>query len=405
MSKADFDVLIVGAGMAGASLALALTGNNLRIGLVEAKPVSTAKVEFKQPGLEGYDSRVSAITPASQSLLETLGVWSAISAVRVSPYYAMEVWDAEGSGAIDFQCTEIPAPVLGHIVENSIINSSLLAALGQGGGVELFSPVKLKEMKYGDSGELAISLEDGRSLSCDLLVAADGAFSKVRELADFATREWDYGHRALVATVQTELSPSQTARQSFMTQGPLAFLPLGSVEGQHFCSIVWSATPGLSEELRALEEKEFCQRLERAFESRLGKIVASSPRFAFPLRQRHAVDYVKPGIALVADAAHTIHPLAGQGINIGLQDVQVLAGEILRAWERKQPIGSIEVLKRYQRQRKGDNLLMMAAMDGFKRLFEQEALPFRLLRNAGMNWLPHIPGLKRKIMRHAMGVG
>ena len=316
----------------------------------------------------------------------------------------MEVWDAEGSGAINFSSEEIPAPVLGHIVENSIINSALLDAVVRRGGVEFFSPVKLADLEEGDSG-VTVNLDDGRSLTASLLVAADGALSKVRSLAEFKTREWDYGHKALVATVQTEIDPDMTARQSFMPSGPLAFLPLSSVGDQHFCSIVWSATPEISDELCSLEETEFCRRLERAFESRLGAIKASSVRFAFPLRQRHAIDYIKPGIALVADAAHTIHPLAGQGINIGLQDVKVLAAELLRARERKQPLGSIEVLKRYQRQRKGENLLMMTAMDGFKRLFEQDAMPLRLLRNVGMSWLSGVPAIKRKIMRHAMGAG
>ncbi len=403
MKEAEFDVLIVGAGMAGATLALALSGNNLRLGLIEARQINSGVVELGTAGLEGYDARVSAITPASQALFESLGVWQSICDKRVSPYKVMEVWDAEGSGAITFRCDEIPASVLGHIVENSLINGALLEA-AQRGGVEFFSPVKLEGLDESDRG-VTISLEDGRSLSTSLLVAADGALSKVRSLAEFKTREWDYGHKALVATVQTEIDPAMTARQSFMPSGPLAFLPLCSVGDQHFCSIVWSATPELSDELCSLEEAEFCRRLERAFESRLGAIKASSAPFAFPLRQRHAIDYVKPGIALVADAAHTIHPLAGQGINIGLQDVQVLAAELLRAQGRQQHLGSLEVLKRYQRQRKGDNLLMMAAMDGFKRLFEQDALPVRLLRNVGMSWLSGVPSIKRKIMRHAMGAG
>jgi len=402
MSDAEFDVLIVGAGMAGATLALALSGNNLRLGLIEAKPIDSAVIELGVAGLDGYDSRVSAITPASQALFESLGVWSSIYEQRVCPYKTMQVWDAEGSGAIEFRSDEIPAPVLGHIVENSLINSVLLEALAKCRNVEFFSPVKLAGLNESDAG-VTISLEDGRSLSTTLLVAADGALSKVRSLAEFKTREWDYGHKALVATVQTEVDPAMIARQSFLPSGPLAFLPLSGVDGQYFCSIVWSANPELSDELCKLGEDAFCRRLERAFESRLGAIKASSARFAFPLRQRHAIDYVKPGIALVADAAHTIHPLAGQGINIGLQDVKVLAAELLRAQRRKQNLGSIEVLKRYQRQRKGDNLVMMAAMDGFKRLFEQDQLPARLLRNAGMSWLSAMPGIKRKIMRHAMG--
>tara|TARA_B110000444_G_scaffold209186_1_gene203910 strand:- start:24 stop:1238 length:1215 start_codon:yes stop_codon:yes gene_type:complete len=402
MSEAQFDVLIVGAGMAGAALALALSESNLRLGLIEARTINKDIIEVGIGSLESYSSRVSAITPASQALLESLGVWESICKKRVSPFRAMEIWDAEGSGNIEFCSEEISAPLLGHIVENSVINSALLDAVARHGRVEFFSPVELVGLDEGDRG-ITINLKDGRKLSTSLLVAADGALSKVRTLAGFKTREWDYGHQALVATVQTEFDPSMTARQSFITSGPLAFLPLCSAGNKHFCSIVWSATPELSDELYNLEEDEFCRRLERAFESRLGVIKAISKRSTFPLRQRHARDYIKPGIALVADAAHTIHPLAGQGINIGLQDVRVLAMELLKAHKREQPLGSIEVLKRYQRQRKGDNLLMMAAMDCFKLLFEQNALPVRLLRNLGIDKLSGIPVIKRKIMRYAMG--
>jgi len=403
MTSGKFDVLIVGAGLAGSTLALALGGHNLRVGLIEAQSISSLASVLPPPGLEGYDTRVSAITPASQSIFESLGVWATICAKRVSPYKTMQVWDGEGSGEIDFHCSEISAGLLGHIVENGVMNTVLLESIRDRGGVELFSSVKLKSLEQKLDGSVSVKLEDDSKLDTALLVAADGALSRVRELADFRTREWDYGHRALVATVQTENSPQQTARQAFMTQGPLAFLPLSSVGGKHYCSVVWSAEPALSEELCKLGDSEFCERLERVFESRLGKIKGSSPRFAFPLRQRHAIDYVKPGIALVADAAHTIHPLAGQGINIGLQDVNVLADEILTAKARHQCVGALSVLKRYQRRRKHDNLLMMAAMDSFKRLFEQQSLPLRWLRNTGMTGLSKLPALKKKIMRHAMG--
>jgi len=221
----------------------------------------------------------------------------------------------------------------------------------------------------------------------------------------FATREWDYGHRAIVATVQVEKSHEDTCWQRFLPSGPLALLPLPAENGQHYCSIVWSLQDALVDDLLAMDEGDFCAELERASERRLGRIVGSSPRFAFPLRQRHAVDYVQQGVALVADAAHTIHPLAGQGINLGLQDVAVLAEEILSARARGANPGQLQVLRRYQRRRKGENLLMMTAMDGFKRLFEQEALPLRWLRNVGMRSVDQLAPVKQQLMRHAMGLG
>ena len=398
----QFDIVIVGSGLAGSSLALALSGQRLRVGVIEGGPLPEVN-ELPEPGLEGYDARVSALTPASQDFFNSLGVWQAIRELRVSPYRAMSVWDAEGSGQIDFHCDELAAPVLGHLVENRIIVSCLIEAIRQAGDIDLINPARLEGFEQDDNG-VQVTLDNGQQLQAGLLVAADGALSKVRQLAGFQTREWDYGHKALAATVQTELDPEQTARQSFLSSGPLALLPMNSVNGKHYCSIVWSSHPELADELCELSEEAFCLRLERAFESRLGKILGTSKRIAFPLRQRHAVDYVQPHIALVADAAHTIHPLAGQGINLGLQDVSVLAEEILKANQRGEDLGSLAVLKRYQRRRKQDNLVMMAAMDGFKRLFEQDALPVRWLRNQGMGWMGAVPGLKKNIMRHAMGV-
>jgi 2-octaprenylphenol hydroxylase len=223
-------------------------------------------------------------------------------------------------------------------------------------------------------------------------------------MLDFKTREWDYGHRAIVATVQVAESHQETAWQRFLPSGPLAFLPLPGTENAHYCSIVWSLQDDLVDDLLALDDASFCGELNKAFENCLGGALGSSPRFAFPLRQRHALDYVQPGVALVADAAHTIHPLAGQGINLGLQDVAALAEELLAAHGRGIGPGQVDVLQRYQRRRKGENLLMMSAMDGFKRLFEQDALPIRWLRNAGMRGVGRIAPLKQRLMRHAMGI-
>ena len=190
-----------------------------------------------------------------------------------------------------------------------------------------------------------------------------------------------------------------------VTTGPLAFLPLPGEDGRHYCSIVWSLREALVDDLLALDSPAFCGALEQAFEGRLGRVLDCAPRFAFPLRQRHAIDYVQAGVALVGDAAHTIHPLAGQGINLGLQDVDVLAQEVLAGHARGLNPGQLALLRRYQRRRKGENLLMMAAMDGFKALFEQQALPLRWLRNAGMRGVGRIGPLKQQLIRHAMGVG
>ena len=208
----------------------------------------------------------------------------------------------------------------------------------------------------------------------------------------------------MVATVQTENFHNATAYQRFLDTGPLALLPLASQGDNHFCSIVWSCEPELASQLLSLNEEQFCAELALATEQRLGNMLSASSRFSFPLRQRHAVDYVQAGIALVGDAAHTIHPLAGQGINLGLQDVQVLAEEILSASARGVAPGELVVLQRFQRRRKSENLMMMTAMDGFKRLFGQRQLPVRWLRNTGMRLVDKSGPLKIQLMRHAMGI-
>lgn len=400
----QFDVAIIGAGIAGSALAAALSGSQLSIALVEAQPLVAPELPT-ECDLSHFDPRVSALTPRSRTLLDRLGAWEAIANYRQCSYRHMTVWDAEGTGQIEFDSADVNVPALGHIVENRAITRALIQRVSGAADITLFSQAPLQSCTRTDDSRMLVELESGDCLEVGLLVAADGANSPVREMMGFQTREWDYGHRAIVTTVQLEKSHADTAWQRFMPTGPLAFLPLPSADDQHFCSIVWSLAEDKVDELLALEDDAFCAELERALEHRLGRVLACSRRFAFPLRQRHALDYVQPGVALVADAAHTIHPLAGQGINLGLQDIAVLAEEILAGRDRNAHPGQIEVLRRYQRRRKGENLLMMAAMDGFKRLFEQQSLPLRWLRNAGMRGVGQLGPLKQQLMRHAMGLG
>ena len=398
-----FDITFVGSGIAGSALAAALTGSGLSIGLVEAQVLAEAELPT-QADINHFDPRVSALTPRSQAFLCRIDAWQAMAAQRLCPYSHMTVWDAQGTGVIDFDCAEVGAPVLGHIVENRVIVAALLQRVRSAVDITLLNPVKLESCTLTESGGASLLLEGGATIDTKLLVAADGAMSAIRKMLDFKTREWNYGHSAIVATVELENSHQNTAWQRFLPSGPLAFLPLPNESDRHYCSIVWSVDSGLLEGLLALDDPGFCTELGRAFEHRLGKVLACSPRFGFPLRQRHAVDYVQPGVALVADAAHTIHPLAGQGINLGLADVAVLAEEILTGVDRGAAPGQLALLKRYQRKRKSENLTMMAAMDGFKALFEQPALPIRLLRNAGMRGVAQLGPLKAQLMHRAMGL-
>ena len=222
------------------------------------------------------------------------------------------------------------------------------------------------------------------------------------------TREWNYGHDAIVTTVRTEQPHQYTAWQRFLPTGPLAFLPLQTggddSKSAHYSSIVWSVKSELTSELMALDDAQFAQQLAAAFEQRLGEVEQVAQRFSFPLRQRHAVNYVQPGIALLGDAAHTIHPLAGQGVNLGFLDVCAMRDEILRACRRQLPLNDVSILKRYQRARKSHNLSMMGVMEGFKRLFGANHLPTRWMRNEGMRTLNNLPMLKNAVVKQAMGL-
>jgi 2-octaprenylphenol hydroxylase len=407
----EFDVVIAGAGMVGASLACLLAESSLSIALVDRKRLVQGK-DSDSPKLHSdkFDPRVSAISQASQQLFRQLGVWEDMSAARVCNYSAMQVWDAEGTGSIDFSAEQINQPELGSIVENSIIIAALHKRIAQLENVFPITPFSIEsfeQVEREDGLIVKLNADDGQGICAPLIIAADGANSKLRALANFECREWDYEQHALVTTVRTQLPHNNTALQRFMETGPLAFLPLRSAtedDTQHFCSIVWSMLPDQAERVMSLSEDEFNSELAAALESKLGAIEWSDKRFVFPLRQRHALDYVKESIVLVGDAAHTIHPLAGQGVNLGLLDAKALAEELQRGIEAGRSVADPKVLLRYQRRRKGNNLSMMWLMEGFKRLFGQQDLSIRWLRNIGMNAVDKMTPIKNQLIRKAMGL-
>ena len=407
----EFDVAIAGAGMVGASLACLLAKSSLRIALIDRNPIvqgkSSGSLELHS---DKFDPRVSAISQASQQLFRQLGVWEDMSAARICNYSAMEVWDAEGTGSIDFSAAEINQPELGSIVENSIIIAALHTRIAQHGNVFPITPFPIESFEYverEDGLTVKLTADDGRAIHAPLIIAADGANSKLRQLANFECREWDYEQFALVTTVRTQRPHNNTALQRFLETGPLAFLPLSVAQdddAQHFCSIVWTMLPDQAERAMSLSEDEFNSELAVALESKLGAIEWSDKRFVFPLRQRHALAYVKESIVLVGDAAHTIHPLAGQGVNLGLLDAKALAEELLRGVEAGRSVADHNVLLRYQRRRKGNNLSMMWLMEGFKWLFGQQGLSIRWLRNIGMNAADKMTPIKNQLIRKAMGL-
>ncbi|MDN6320383.1 MAG: FAD-dependent monooxygenase [Marinobacter sp.] len=399
-----FDILVVGGGMTGTALALGLSQQGWKTGLIEAGE-RAALLQDPAPvqSVADFEPRVSAISMASQQLLDSLGAWECVTAGRHCPYQGMTVWDGDGTGRIHFEAAELQARALGTIVENRSIVRALFAAV-EGSAVELIDGAQVTG-SWLDGDQRGIELAGGRKLSARLVVAADGAHSRMRQWAGLPTREWDYDQQAIVCTVRTSQSHRYTAWQRFSQTGPLAFLPLATETGdENVCSIVWSQDTHEARRLMALDDAMFTAELERAIERELGVVEAISKRFAFPLRQRHAKDYIAPGFALVGDAAHTIHPLAGQGANLGYGDVRVLMEELLKAKSAGLSPANELVLARYQRRRKGENLTMMAAMEGFKQLFGRDELPLRWIRNAGMRWLDGLGPIKNRIAAEAMGL-
>jgi 2-octaprenylphenol hydroxylase len=391
------DLIIVGAGMVGSALALALKDSGLDILLIDGSPLSVKPFDAQAP----FEPRVSALSAASQRILERLGAWSGVTARRSSPYGEMQVWDGSGTGRIHFSAASVHAEVLGHIVENRVIQDALMEPLHDS-GIGLLPGARLERLRRSGDDWL-LTLVDGRELRTPLVVAADGGNSAVRRLAGCATREWDYLHHAIVTSVRCAESHQRTAWQRFTDEGPLAFLPLERA-GEHWCSIVWSVTPSESERLMALDDAAFCTELGRAFEWRLGEVLGADPRLCIPLRQRHAKRYVEEGLALIGDAAHTIHPLAGQGVNLGFLDAAVLAEVLRHAAGRGERLADERVLGRYERRRMPHNLAMMAAMEGFERLFQANPLPLRWLRNSGLKWVDGMPEAKALFVRQALGL-
>ena len=387
----EFDVLIVGGGMVGATLGCALGGSGLRVAVLEDAPPQEFNTE--QP----YDLRVSAVSIASANILKTLGIWRGIVARRLCPYRRMRVWEDQGD--VEFRSEEINEPVLGHIVENRIIQLSALERLKDFGNITLLSSVRTKHISYAAAGS-TVELEDGRVLKGRLLVAADGGFSRVRQAAGLGVSGWDYEQHALVLTVDTGYGQQDITWQRFTPVGPQALLPL---PGAH-ASLVWYNTPEEVKRLKGLADEDLLAELVQTFPDCLGEIKGITARGSFPLRRQHALRYVKEGVALIGDAAHMIHPLAGQGVNIGLLDAAALAEVLIAAHKRGADIGAAAILTSYESMRRRNNLLMMTVMDAFYRAFGNPHAPLRWVRNLGLGMAERLKPAKKLAMGYAMGL-
>ncbi|MCZ6559698.1 MAG: UbiH/UbiF/VisC/COQ6 family ubiquinone biosynthesis hydroxylase [Gammaproteobacteria bacterium] len=391
-------ICIVGGGMVGCALA-ALLGRDERF------TGTVVLLEAGDPPVAGdhYDLRVVALSAASQRVLEAAGAWAEIAATRASPYREMQVWDAESKpgfpGSVHFSAAEVGAATLGYIVENQLIRLALWQTLESMERVVLRPNCRVSELRLEDA-TARLTLDSGEVMDCTLVVAADGAASPLREMAEIETTGWSYQQKAVVTHVQTQNPHQETAWQRFLPSGPLAFLPLA--DGRS--SVVWSNTVEGAERLLGLDDQEFLAELEAASDGQLGKMLSCSQRAAFPLRLLHARDYCRQRLVLIGDAAHAIHPLAGQGVNLGFLDAAALYETLIKALQADEDPGDRSVLRRYERWRKGDNLAMLAAMDGIKRLFSNDSRSLARIRGFGLSLVNALPPARKAFVRRAMGM-
>lgn len=381
-----YDVIVVGGGVAGAATALGLKQSGFSVALLERGNSPRAF------DLAAYDLRVYALAPGSTEFLRRLQVWPRIESARVSAYQAMRVWESHAQQPLAFNAREAGVAELGHIVENDLLLNALWAELS---GVEILPEAQLESVDFAARG-VSLTLRDGRVLKAALVIAADGADSAVRAQAGIEIEDYLYPQQAIVCHVQTAQPHHATAFQRFTPDGVLAFLPLA--DGRS--SIVWSTTRAA--ELLALSDAAFLQELIVASENILGEITATTRRLKFPLRLLHARDYVRERLALVGDAAHVIHPLAGQGVNLGLADAQALVAVLADAKQAGQDIGGLRVLKRYARARRADTLEMLALTDGLYRAFGPASGGWNEWRYAGMKALNRLAPLKNYFVRRAL---
>lgn len=390
-----FDIVIVGGGIVGLTLAAALAPHSLKIAILDNKTINTI------PSSDKFDLRVSALNHASQRILDNLDIWQEIAdGKRLSEFENMLVWDSVGQSDIKFDCTEIGYSSLGYIVENSVLQNAILKKLSHYENISLISPVHTLSLGK-DDDLITITTQEGHSLRTKLLVGADGANSWVREQAHISIYCWSYNHHAIVTTVEVEQSHQKTAWQCFLPTGPLALLPLADTK---YCSVVWSTTIENSSQIMQMSDEDFNQAITSAFEFRLGKIRKVDQAINFPLFMRHAKSYVQSRLVLVGDAAHTIHPLAGQGVNLGIMDAACLAEVIIDAYQNQQDWGRYTSLRSYERWRKGDNWLMITAMEIFKRLFASDASPIIASRNLGLQLADRTAFIKNHFIHHALGI-
>lgn len=409
MTQHAYDIAIVGAGMVGAAIACGLGPTGLRIAILDRTPPPAFDASHPP------DIRVSALSYASEQILRNIGAWSHISAMRTCPYQRMGVTEKldiplsiTGTPVNQtlFDSTDIGYPYLGHIVENNITQLGLHQAMSQYSNIDILCPTDIQSINFRKPLPAVSYIQDERpvELTAKLIVGADGALSKVREWASIGMNSNQYEQQALVATVEYQGEQQDITWQAFTSTGPLAFLPLMDVDHKHYGSLVWYDHPDKIRQLMALDGPSFMEEVTKNFPPQLPPLINLLKKGSFSLVKRHAQDYIGHRVALAGDAAHTINPLAGQGVNLGFQDAATLIEVITEAHAQGKDFGLVENLQAYERSRKLENKKMMEIMDVFYHLFSNNHPPLKLLRNIGLGLANKLPFGKNKVIKYAMGL-
>ncbi len=392
MSRAIYDVVIVGGGMVGAACAAALHQRlpELKLAMIDESE------SCRCLDIEQADVRVSAISIASERLFRNIGIWDSIRSTRAQVYDRMHVWDTTGHGEIEFDAAQLGVGNLGHIIENRVIQHFLWQYLADA-GIELICPAKLSSIELTEQWS-SLKMTDDRRIRSQLIVAADGAQSLLRQLAEISVERKDYHQMGVVATLSSEIVQDRTAFQWFSPQGILGFLPINN--GGY--SMVWSTANSNARRLLELDNHSFCEELTLQTEQTLGQVHLASNRAAFPLCMQKANTYSAQRLVLIGDAAHSVHPLAGQGVNMGLLDVVALVDELNRAIDKGRRFSSARVLRAYERRRKGENELMADAFDSLKYLFGSSRPAFEWARNTGLSLVNGATPVKLFLAKQAL---
>lgn len=388
-----FDIVVVGAGMIGAATALGLAQEGWRVALLEHQPPALYDAECEP------DVRISAISCASVDLLRQLGAWENVLQMRSAPYRKLETWEQNDSNVI-FDATSLGLPELGHMVENRVLQLALWQEFARYPNLTLICPTVLQSMQRQHENKMwRVTLKDGAEINTRLIIGADGARSQVRQLAGIGSNGWQYRQSCMLITVKTEQPQQDITWQQFFPSGPRAFLPLFD----QWASLVWYDSPARIRQLQSMTMAQLDREIFQAFPARLGKVIPIAAG-SFPLTRHHASHYVQEGLVLLGDAAHTINPLAGQGVNLGYRDVDVLLKVLTNAKELLEEWDSLPVLMCYQRRRMPDNLVMQAGMDFFHTTFSNDLPGLKTVRNLALMAAQRAGGMKNLALKYALGL-